>query len=697
MHPPWIWLVAGGRDAKSLGMSFSTDFVSEPGVRRGRFARGFGLLSYSLLLVAALAQTPANPEAVLGLPELYRLDRLPAFKSSVEVGSISSYDRTGGNDDGFSGKYSFIREEKEGLVIADLKGPGIIYRIWTPTPSDDWVDFYFDGEASPRIQVQFREMFLGRQAPFVAPLVGYGGGGFYSYVPLPFSRSCKILIRAKRVQFYQVNYALYAPGTPVESFSSMPNPRYLAELAQAQKVFLASGSDLGAQAAPPLTRNELLKNTIRLGAKQTGKLFQIDQPGRIAGLRLYPAAALAGKPRDLVLKISFDGEGPAIWCPAGDFFGYAWGQPAMKSLLIGASQGVAYCYFPMPFDRSARVELVSEREAGQPVEISAELVVNTTPRSALEGKFYAGWRRENPTADGVPFTFIKTRGRGHVVGVILQAQGFESGKTLFFEGDDQATIDGKLVIHGTGSEDFFNGGWYDVPDRWEKRISFPLSGCLGYDKHLGRTGGYRLFLGDAYAYQTSLGLTIEHSGERNNIPTDYCAVTFLYAADRPSDYLALPPAKDRRVNDLQEVVFPAWWQTPIHAWSFNNASLERRAEKVGQEEVRFLSLKATGQDWFGAPFLSLTCEAPSAGAYEILIEAMKGPGQAQVQLFQNEAPVAKAADLYQASRAKSGRVSLGMMELEEGKNNLMLKLPGKNEKAAGLALDLIQIICRKAQ
>jgi hypothetical protein len=68
-----------------------------------------------------------------------------------------------------------------------------------------------------------------------------------------------------------------------------------------------------------------------------------------------------------------------------------------------------------------------------------------------------------------------------------------------------------------------------------------------------------------------------------------------------------------------------------------------------------------------------------------------------VQLFQNEVPAAKAVDLYQASRAKSGRVSLGMMELEEGKNNLMLKLPGKNEKAAGLALDLIQIICRKVQ
>ncbi|MCX6905336.1 MAG: DUF2961 domain-containing protein, partial [Verrucomicrobia bacterium] len=115
---------------------------------------------------------------------------------------------------------------------------------------------------------------------------------------------------------------------------------------------------------------------------------------------------------------------------------------------------------------------------------------------------------------------------------MLQAQGFESGKTLFFEGDDQTYLDGELAIHGTGSEDFFNGGWYDVPDRWEKRISFPLSGCLGYAKHLGRTGGYRFMIGDRYAFQKSLRQVMEHAGEKNSILTDYSAVSYLYL-ERP--------------------------------------------------------------------------------------------------------------------------------------------------------------------
>jgi len=253
------------------------------------------------------------------------------------------------------------------------------------------------------------------------------------------------------------------------------------------------------------------------------------------------------------------------------------------------------------------------------------------------------------------------------------------------------------VIHGTGSEDFFNGGWYDVPDRWEKRISFPLSGCLGYAKHLGRTGAYRLFLGDAYSFRQSIRQTIEHAGDKNSIPTDYCSVTYLYSERRPTANLALPPLKNRAVSDLQEVVFPMWWQTPIYAWSFERASLTRKKERLGEEEVRYLSLTATNQDWFGAHFLSPTCDVPAAGRYSVYVEAVKGPAQAMVQLFQNENPVAAPVDLFAEKSVKSGRVLLGQLDLAEGRNNLMFKLVGRNEKSSGLGLDLITVICARDQ
>ena len=121
------------------------------------------------------------------------------------------------------------------------------------------------------------------------------------------------------------------------------------------------------------------------------------------------------------------------------------------------------CYFPMPFDHSARIELESQDGSGKPIEIRAGVVTSETPRREDEGRFYAVWRRENPTTNGQPFTFIDTSGRGHLVGVTLQAQGMAPGETPFFEGDDEATIDGELAIHGTGSEDFFNGAGTTSP------------------------------------------------------------------------------------------------------------------------------------------------------------------------------------------------------------------------------------------
>lgn len=66
---------------------------------------------------------------------LKHIDQLPQYRKSQLIEQESSYDPTGGNDDGFSGKYSFIRKEKDNLVLAEFEGPGVVNRIWTPTPT----------------------------------------------------------------------------------------------------------------------------------------------------------------------------------------------------------------------------------------------------------------------------------------------------------------------------------------------------------------------------------------------------------------------------------------------------------------------------------------------------------------------------------------------------------------------------------
>ena len=650
-----------------------------------------GLAAWTLLVVVVPSGSTECP-AGLGLAALSRLDQLPRFKSSVRVASFSSYDRTGGNDDGFSGRYSFIRKDGDGLVLAEMAGPGVIYRIHTPTPTDDPLEFYFDGEAEPRLKLKLRALFNGSQPPFVAPLANFGSGGFYSYVPIPYRKSCKVVLRAQQMKFYQMIYATYPPDTPLETFS--PNDPMLAgrEMERARRLLEMTGQDISAEVVAEGATRHMTNVTRTLRPGQTVTLFETRRGGRLVGLRLRPAEALAGPDRGIVLKMFWDDDSaPAVFCPAGDFFGYSWGEPAARSLLVGTDGDTAYVYFPMPFDRSARIELVSEKTGGPPLDVHAELVYAEVPRRKDEGRFYAVWRRENPTTKGVPFTFVETAGRGHLVGVTLQAQGMEPNGTPFFEGDDEATLDGELTVRGLGSEDFFNGGYYEVPGRWDARASYPLSGCLDHSRPQGRSGGYRLFLSDTYAFRRSLKLTIEHAPAGNDLPTDYVGVSYLYLENPPPTPWTLPAQTARAVNDPKRLVFSPGWALPIYAFSLNNATLTRKTERIGQEDVRFLSMCAEGRAAFGWHNVSFLCAIPSAGRYQVTIEALQGPAQGIVQLYDRDQAVGERADFFAEQRGKSGPKPMGVVELKKGQNPVFFKLTGKNAKSSGLGLDLVTL------
>jgi hypothetical protein len=669
--------------------------------------RRFAALCMCLTLLGAVAacsktQAPAAPPiaaggAAIGVDELVRLDLLPQLKRSVKVGLVSSYDRTGGNDDGFSGKYSFIRREAEGLVLADLVGPGVIYRIHTPTPTNDTVEFYFDGETRPRLSLKVIELFDGSRAPFLAPLAASGVGGYTAYVPLTFRESCKVVVKAASFQFYDINYAVFPAGTDVRTYEDPPSPEFLARVGKAAELLRRAGTDIGDALAPAGAAVSTKTIRARLAPGRKAVLFKDSKPGRIVGLRLGPAAAFAGGGRDIVLRAYWDGaKEPAIEVPAGDLFGYSFGDPAVRSLMLGTTdEGVNYLYFPMPFERGARIELVSERPAGSPViDVEAEVAVAAAGKVAGEGRFYARWRRENPCTPGQPYTYLKTTGRGHVVGVILQAQGLESGHTGFFEGDDRAVIDGELAVPGTGSEDSFNGGWYDVPGRWETRTSLPLSGCLDYKKPQARTGGYRFMLNDAYAYATSIDYTIEHGPEGNAVPTDYASVVFFYSQDPPPGE-PLPPAEARRVKGLDRVVFVPGWNVPIHSTSLQNAVWTKASISVGKERVRCLSMRTGGEDVFGPHHVSFICDLPEAGRYRISVKAVVGPDQGIVQLYRRDRPAGEALNLYAAAPALSGALPLGDFDMRKGDNLIYLHLVGTDPRSKGMGFNLAEIVFEK--
>ncbi len=180
------------------------------------------------------------------------------------MNQTSSYDRTGWNDDGFSGRFSFVRRNPDSsLVLFDEQGPGVINRIWTPTPTEDNLDFYIDDTTRPAFTIKYLDLFSGKVFPFVAPLCNNQLGGYYCYLPIPFQKRCMIVLRGKHNQFYQIGFRSYPKGTRVKNFDINFSTEEKAALQQLQSLW-------NKKSEPSLT---LSMPGIRIAFKLSGQTF----------------------------------------------------------------------------------------------------------------------------------------------------------------------------------------------------------------------------------------------------------------------------------------------------------------------------------------------------------------------------------------------------------------------------------------
>lgn len=475
---------------------------------------------------------PAEHSLFTELLDIYDISLLPEYKDSTYCAQVSTWDTTGGNDDGFNGRYSFLKRNPDSsLVIFAKTGSGVIHRIWTPTPTMDTLDFYLDQDQKPSFSIQYADLFSGKKYPFIGPLCGNQLGGFYCYLPIPFEKSCRIISRGRRLQFHQIQYRMYEPGERVRSFNIQPEDSVKALLDKISVLWNNKNRNL--QDLYSKVPGEFSGKVDLEPGKTTGA-FELNQGGRILGFELSPARAFEGSDKNIDIKITWDGEeNPAVFCPIADFFGYAFGTASMQSLLMGTRDNKNYCYFPMPFDKKAKIELVYRKNSSLstgPVQVSVTVWYSSDKRiPEKEGKFYAFWNKDRESRIGKPHIFLDIEGKGHYVGSVLQAQGMVAGMTYFFEGDDSAAVDGEFRIHGTGSEDYFNGGWYAMMDRWDGKMSLPIHGALGYSLPFCRTGGYRFYLSDKISFEKSIFMSIEHGPAGNAFPVDYTSVAMYYS------------------------------------------------------------------------------------------------------------------------------------------------------------------------
>src|SRR5688572_21566167 len=248
------------------------------------------------------------------LRQLHDFERLPQYREGTKVYQVSSYDTTGGNNDGFGGTYSYVRKEGNFHVLADLKGPGVVNRIATPTPTNGMLAFYFDGESTPRIRIPYIELFSGKHFPFVKPLVGNEVGGYFCYYPIVYNQSLKIVYEGSDMRFHQIQYRSYPAGTSVTSFTSKLSDAEQKELDKAVSRFQNNG-------ARPFEIKDVkvFEKAFSVQPGQSIDLLKLTSGGRIEGIEISRPVA-----SDAVLQVTWDGDkAMAINSPINDFFGYS--------------------------------------------------------------------------------------------------------------------------------------------------------------------------------------------------------------------------------------------------------------------------------------------------------------------------------------------------------------------------------------
>lgn len=586
---------------------------------------------------------------------LKRIDKLPEYRTGSYVEQFSSYDRTWGNDDGFAGTYSFLRREDNKLVIAEMEGPGVINRIWTPTPTDNMLYFYFDGQKEPGLKIKFSDLFSGKVYPFIKPICGNEIGGFYCYLPVTYKKSCKIVFDGPKLEFIQIQYRAL-PDKEVET--------YTGEFTQQDKDLLAEVNSIWADITPEVANYTLGKSadvmtkevmfTIKPGEELP--FFEINEAGRIVGLEIDGGTSFEGLYKDLLLSAQWDNEKvEAVYSPLADFFGYAYGKGAMRSIIMGKQGTSNYCYFPMPFDKCALLKMIYKKRNGirqSPVSINVKVHYNNNKRNAKkEGKFYSIWRREK-TPLGIFHPFLEQKGKGHYVGTIHQAQGLRPGMTLFFEGDDSTYVDNKMRLHGTGSEDYYNGGWYALLDRWDRGNSLPIHGCLDYSLPMSRTGGYRFFLSDKMPYEKEIYHGMEHGEVNNNFPVDYTSISFFYAAQPLSG--KMEPSDEQRSVYLPNVYvyFPQLMQLTLGG---------------GVQVVNDRGIRMTAQH---NGMVRIILNDIPEGKYRVLINYFEKPNGADFQIWQRQKRLSGWISTKGNKEMFKDRIYVGDIELTEQTNSI---------------------------
>jgi hypothetical protein len=233
----------------------------------------------------------------------------------------------------------------------------------------------------------------------------------------------------------------------------------------------------------------------------------------------------------LRVRITFDGK-RTVDSPLGEFFGSSFAVAPVRSLFTGIDPA-AHSYaawWPMPYGHDAKVELYN----GSPLTVNAGSAEVTSGRHAMTGEgYFRTQSRAGATENGKDWTYLQATGQGKFVGVVSSMRGPAS--RAFLEGDERVYTDGSRSpqMHGTGTEDFYQSGWYFNRDTYTEPFNGDpahLTATTGCAAGSDCTGAYRFMIGEAVPFGSAITFGIEH-GPGDDVAADYSTTAFWYGGD----------------------------------------------------------------------------------------------------------------------------------------------------------------------
>lgn len=583
---------------------------------------------------------------------------------------------------------NYLRTEdhvgRKEFVMADMRGPGTITRIWSPNPSGT-IRIYLDGSDEPAIAATMADLLGGKHPLFPPPIATELSRGWNLYFPIPYAKSCKVT-SDHRGQYYHVDYRTYPAGTAVRTFA-------MEQVKEAAEKIRKLAGELSLTPAKEdkrdVLKTECYKMSLPPGESDTlwkhpepdagNPSWQNPGPGAIDyfSVNLTTKGSVEKALRKVIVRMSFDGE-DTVEAPLGDFFGAGPGINHFATLPLRVdSSGEMVCNFVMPFKKTCMVRLINR--SSDTIDFSGCVSASTWKWTDRSMHFHAKWKCEHdvPTRPMRDWNYLTAKGKGVFVGVAFEID--NPVKDWWGEGDEKIYVDGETFPShfGTGTEDYYGYGWsnpklfthaYHSQSRCDGPVTF------------GRTSVNRFHILDRIPFNTNFKFDME-LWHWKDCKVNMAVTAYYYALPGATDTFPKLEAKDLVIRPLPEVSGLRAVKGAIEGESM------KILKKVGEVGPQDCDDDSGGQHlWWHAgqkpgDELQLAFSAPKAGKYRVYGRFLKAIDYGILQLAVNGQKAGEPIDFFHDGVVHSDEMLLGTFDLHAGRNVFSATVMGANDKA----------------